>query len=179
MISKHIIRGGKIMKIEVKEFKNSIQPSPYLVVSCHNEEGEYNALAVAYACNCSFDPPMVMVGIVPSRYSYNMVKETGEFVVNLASEELEEELNYLGSNSGRDEDKLEQLELDYIEGEEISAPILNDFPVNIECKVIDSIKTGSHEMFVGKIEYIHCDEELVSEDGKIDFDKINLLYGRK
>src|SRR6056297_1702131 len=158
MISKHIIRGGKIMKIEVKEFKNSIQPSPYLVVSCHNEEGEYNALAVAYACNCSFDPPMVMVGIVPSRYSYNMVKETGEFVVNLASEELE---------------------LDYIEGEEISAPILNDFPVNIECKVIDSIKTGSHEMFVGKIEYIHCDEELVSEDGKIDFDKINLLYGRK
>ena len=101
------------MKKEVTDFGGTIQPSPNLIVSCRNQKGENNALAVAYGCNCSFDPPMVMVGIVPSRYSYHMVKETGEFVVNLVTPELEEEFNYLGSKSGRDEDKLETLGLNY------------------------------------------------------------------
>lgn len=112
---------------------------------------------------------MVMVGIVPSRYSYHMVKETGQFIVNLAAKNNEEAFNYLGSYSGRDENKLETLDLNYEDGTEVDAPVLLDFPVNIECEVVDSIKTGSHEMFVGKILHIHADEELVNADGEINY----------
>ena len=163
------------MKKEVKEFKNSICPRPNLIVSCCDKEGEDNALAVAYACNCSYDPPMIMVGIVPSRYSYHMVKESNEFVVNLTTKELKEEFDYLGSHSGRDENKLEELDLNYKQGNKVKAPILEDFPVNIECEVVDSIKTGSHEMFVAKVKYIHADQEIVNDDGGIDFASLDLL----
>lgn len=157
------------------KIKSSLVPMPNVLVSCRDKDGRDNALAVGYCCNCSFDPPMVMVGIVPSRYSYPMVKETGCFVVNLVGSELKEIYNYLGSHSGRDEDKLKKMGIKTGEGVKVNAPILMDCPVNIECKVVDSIVTGSHEMFVGKIEYIHANEDLVDSEGKIDLSKINLL----
>lgn len=163
------------MEKKVSDFKNCLKAMPDILVSCRNKEGKDNALAVGYACNCSYDPPMVMVGIVPSRHSYHMVKETGVFVVNLVPEELRKEYEYLGTHSGRDNDKLQVLGMKKGEGVEVNAPILLDCPVNIECTVVDSIKTGSHEMFVGKVEYIHAKEEIIGEDGSIDYSKINLL----
>lgn len=153
----------------------SLQPAPNVLVSCRSKSGENNALAVAYCCNCSFDPPMVMVGIVPSRYSYPMVKETGCFVVNLVPKDYADTYFYLGSNSKRDGDKLAAKDVKMIEAEKINAPMLADCPVNIECEVVDSIVTGSHEMFVGKIVAVHADEEVLKEDGDIDFSKIQLL----
>lgn len=155
--------------------KPCLQPAPKVLVSCRSKSGEDNALAVGYCCNCSFDPPMIMAGIVPSRYSYKMVKETGYFVVNLVPEEYEETFKYLGSHSGRDEDKLAKMNVKLDEGVKVNAPILADCPVNIECKVVDSIVTGSHEMFAGKIEYVHADEKIIDEKGNIDFSKIKFL----
>ncbi|WP_079492935.1 flavin reductase family protein [Maledivibacter halophilus] len=165
-------------KVEVKDFKSCLKPMPDILVSCKGENGEVNALAVGYAGNCSYDPPMVMVGIVPSRYSYHMIKETGEFVVNLVPESLREKYGYLGSKSRRDEDKLVKVDVSYKEGLKVKAPILLDCPVNIECTVVDSIMTGSHEMFIGKVEYIHADENLLDDNGNIDYSKINLLKFR-
>ena len=152
-----------------------LQPTPNVLVSCRNAKGENNALAVAYCCNCSFDPPMVMVGIVPSRHSYAMVKESGCFVVNLVPKAYRDTYMYLGSRSGRDEDKLKAKNVRLAEGEKVNAPILSDCPVNIECTVVDSILTGSHEMFVGKIEAVHADTEVLNEKGEIDFSKLDLL----
>ncbi|MBE5883847.1 MAG: flavin reductase family protein [Lachnospiraceae bacterium] len=153
----------------------SLRPTPKVLVSCRGLNGEENALAVAYCGNCSFDPPMLMVGIVPSRYSYQMIKESGCFVVNVTAKEYEETFNYLGSVSRRDEDKLEKMNVKRADGTVVNAPILTDCPVNIECTVVDSIITGSHEMFVGKVEYVHADESLINENGDIDYSKINLL----
>ena len=156
--------------------KNScLQPTPKVLVSCRDSEGRDNALAVAYCCNCSFDPPMVMVGIVPSRFSHHMVKESGCFVVNLAPKSYEETFYDLGKRSGRDEDKLAALWVNTEDGKIVNAPILVDCPVNIECTVVGSMMTGSHEMFVGRVEYVHADSSLVQEDGSIDFSKIDLL----
>ena len=152
-----------------------LQQAPNVLVSCRNAKGENNALAVAYCCNCSFDPPMVMVGIVPSRHSYAMVKESGCFVVNLVPKAYRDTYMYLGSRSGRDEDKLKAQNVRLAEGEKVNAPILSDCPVNIECTVVDSIRTGSHEMFVGKIEAVHADTEVLNEKGEIDFSKLDLL----
>jgi flavin reductase (DIM6/NTAB) family NADH-FMN oxidoreductase RutF len=161
------------MKKEVSNLVGSLKPTPDIVVSCRGANGEDNALVVAYACNCSFDPPMVMVGIVPSRYSHHMVKETGVFVINLVDKQNKEAANYLGNNSGRDEDKLKKLNLNVQDGVKVNAPVLVDFPVNIECEVVDSVKTGSHEMFIANIVYIHADEELVNSDGEIEYSCID------
>jgi len=155
--------------------KASLQPVPKVLVSCRDRDGRDNALAVAYCCNCSFDPPMVMVGIVPSRYSHHMVKETGCFVVNLVPKSYAETFFALGKRSGRDEDKLANLKVATKTGDRVNAPLLTDCPVNIECTVVDSIVTGSHEMFVGKVECIHAEESLINENGDIDFSKLELL----
>ena len=157
------------------KIKACLKPAPNTLVSCRGKDGENNALAVAYCCNCSYDPPMVMVGIVPSRYSYKLIKESGYFIVNLPDKSQKEMFDYLGSHSGADENKLEKIGAKLSEGEKVNAPILEDCPVNIECTVVDSIMTGSHEMFVGKVECIHADQEVIKEDGTIDFGKLALL----
>lgn len=162
------------MKKEVVK-KSGIQPLPKILVSCRSKEGEENVLAVAYAGNCSYDPPMVMVGIVPSRYSYKMIKESGCFVVNIVEESYKEKFDYLGSNSKRDGDKIAKMDVKLSDGKVVNAPIMEECPVNIECTIVDSIMTGSHEMFIGKIEYVHADEALLDDEGNVDYSKLKLL----
>lgn len=152
--------------------KSCLQPAPKVLVSCRGLNGENNVLAVAYCGNCSFAPPMVMVGIVPTRYSYQMIKESGCFVVNLTDKGYKEVFNYLGSHSKRDEDKLKVMNVMMEDGIKVNAPILPDCPVNIECTVVDSVVTGSHEMFIGNVEYVHADSKLVDNEGNIDFTQI-------
>lgn len=155
--------------------RSILNPKPPLLVSCRGADGRDNALVVVYAGNCSFDPPMVMVGVVPSRHSHPMIKETGCFVVNLTPAWMKEAYDYLGSKSGRDGDKLAALGIRTANGTKVNAPILIDCPVNIECTVVDSILTGSHEMFIGKIEMVHGDTEIVKEDGSIDWGLVPLI----
>lgn len=157
-------------------FRSVLNPKPPVIVSCRGKNGKNNALVVVYAGNCSFDPPMLMVGIVPSRYSYGLVKETGCFVVNLVPPSLKSAWDYIGSHSGRDEeDKLASAKVVLADGIKVPAPVLTECPVNIECSVVDSIRTGSHEMFIGKIEYVHAPEACVDAEGNIDWSKIDLL----
>lgn len=163
------------MKEDIRNMKSCLQPAPKVLVSCRDKDGRNNALAVGYCGNCSYDPPMVMVGIVPSRFSYHMIKETGCFVVNLVNAKQKELFDYLGSHSGKDEDKFDKLGVSIADGDKVNAPLLADCPVNIECTVVDSIVTGSHEMFIGKIEAVHANSDLVNEKGEIDFTKINLI----
>lgn len=163
------------MEKKTANFRSALQPAPKVLVSCRGTDGKDNALAVGYCGNCSYDPPMVMVGIVPSRYSYHMIKESGCFVVNLVEKDMKEQFDYLGSVSGRDEDKLAKAGIAVAEGTKVGAPLLADCPVNIECRVVDSIVTGSHEMFVGKIEAVHGREDLMDGEGNIDFAALDLL----
>ena len=167
-----IIRSGEK---KLAAARSIIQPRPNLLVSCRGKDGKDNALVVVYAGNCSFDPPMVMVGIVPTRHSYDLVKESGCFVVNLVTPAQKKLFEYLGSHSGRNCDKLAACGAKTVNGTKVGAPILSDCPVNIECTVVDSIRTGSHEMFIGKIECVHADEEIVKEDGTVDWDRFMLL----
>jgi len=154
---------------------SSLQPMPKVLVSCRGLDGENNVLAVGYCGNCSYDPPMVIVGIVPSRYSYHMIKESGCFVVNLVDKSYQETFDYLGSHSKRDGDKLAEMNVRLQEGKVVNAPILPDCPVSIECTVVDSIVTGSHEMFIGKIEYVHANASITDDEGNIDFPKIDFI----
>ncbi|MFA6807707.1 MAG: flavin reductase family protein [Eubacteriales bacterium] len=165
------------MAKEVTDFKGCLKPMPDILVSCRHD-GRDNALAVGFAGNCSISPAMVMVGIVPSRFSYNLIKKSGVFVVNLVTEELREQYGYLGTHSGRDEDKLAKLGMKIGKSVKIDAPILLDCPVSIECTIVNSMLTGTHEMFAAKVEYIHAREDLILDNGSVDYSKINLLKFR-
>jgi Conserved protein/domain typically associated with flavoprotein oxygenases, DIM6/NTAB family len=155
--------------------KGAIQPMPKVLVSCRGLDGEDNALVVGYCGNCSYAPPMVMIGIVPTRYSYDMIKKSGCFVVNIVDKSYKETFDFLGKYSKRDCNKLADMKVNLEDGKVVNAPILSDCPVNIECTVVDSIMTGSHEMFIGKVEYVHADSNLVDEEGNIDFTKIAFI----
>lgn len=151
-------------------------PIPNLLVSCRSRDGKNNALAVGFACNVSSVPPMVMVGIVPEHYSYELIKESGEFVINIPTKGFEKEYYYLGTKSGRDEDKFEALGLAWEEGTKVNAPLLTACPLSVECKVIDCIKTGGdHDLFIGSVEAVHCDESWLDDNGNIDMGKIALM----
>ena len=163
------------MEKKSANMKTCLQPAPKVLVSCRGLDGEDNVLAVGYCGNCSYAPPMVMVGIVPSRYSYKMIKESGCFVVNLVDASYQKEFDYLGKNSKHDGDKLEAMNIKLENAKIVNAPIMSDCPVNIECTVVDSIVTGSHEMFIGKVDYVHADESMVDNEGNIDFSKINFI----
>ena len=160
------------MKKEADKTKARIKPMPNTIVSCR-KDGHDNALAVGVASVASIDPVMVMIGIIPSRFSYDMVKDTGKFVVNIPTKEFSEKYMYLGTVSGRDEDKLASINT--TDADIIDAPLLTDCPVNIECSVVDSIQPGSHELFIGKVEKVHCDEEYLTEDNDVKWDEIDLI----
>ena len=162
------------MKKEANK-KGCLQPATKVIVSCRGKDGEDNLLVVAYCGNCSYDPPMVMVGIVPTRYSYKLIKESGCFVVNLVDENYKKIFDYCGKTSKRDVNKIEEKKIKIENGKKVNAPIISDCPVNIECTIVDSIMTGSHEMFIGRVEYVHANESMVNESGEIDFSKINFM----
>ena len=163
------------MKKLAKNMVLCMQPVPQTIVSCRDKEGRNNALVVGFTANVSLDPVMVMVGIVPSRFSHHMVKESGAFVINLPKKSFQKEYAYLGSKSGRDGDKFAALDLKWENAEYVDAPILSDCPVSIECSVVDSIQPGTHELFIGKVEAVHVDEEYLDEKGNILWNKIDLM----
>jgi len=162
------------MKVEAGK-KNALVVKPNVVVTVRDKEGNDNALVVAYAGNCSYDPPMIMMGIVPSRYSYHMIKENESFVVHLLDKSQTKLYECCGSKSGRDSNKLKDYGVIVNDAIKVNAGVINECPVAIECSVVDSIMTGSHEMFIGKVEYVHADKEVVNEKGFVDLSKLNLL----
>ena len=163
------------MKKLAKNTVLCMQPVPQTIVSCRDREGRNNALVVGFTANVSLDPVMVMVGIVPTRFSHHMVKETGCFVINLPKKDFQKEYNYLGSRSGRDEDKFAALNLRWTDATYVDAPILTDCPVSIECSVIESSQPGTHELFIGKVEAVHVDEEYLDDNGNILRDRMDLM----
>lgn len=165
-------------KIEANK-KSCMKPMPSIIVSCRDKNGKDNALVVGYACNCSYTPPMIMVGIVPTRYSYHIIKETGCFVVNIAAEKNKDIYDYLGKVSGRDEDKFGMLNIKTKNGDCVNAPLIIDCPVNIECRVVNSVVTGSHEMFIGVVEKVHADKEYTDANGDIRYDDIKIISKQK
>lgn len=160
---------------EVQSKALCVQPVPKTIVSCRDKEGRNNALVVGFVANVSLDPAMVMVGIVPSRFSHHMVKETGCLVINLPGRDMQKEYDYLGSRSGRDGDKFAALNLNWENGTYVDAPVLTDCPVSIECRVIDSIQPGTHELFICTVEAVHADERYLDARGNIQWDKVELL----
>jgi flavin reductase (DIM6/NTAB) family NADH-FMN oxidoreductase RutF len=161
-------------KKEAKK-QGCLQPVPKVLISCRGLDGENDILPVVCCCNCSMNPPMVAVGILLVNYSHHMIKESGCFAINLVDQNLQHVIDYMGSHSRRNEDKIAQMGIKMCEGQKINASVIQDCPVNIECKVIGSMVTGSHELFIAQVEHVSADANLIRDDGSIDFSRINFL----
>lgn len=152
-----------------------LNPVPVVLVSCADSNGNNNVFTVAWAGTINTKPPMLSISVRKSRHSYQMIKETGEFVVNLTTEKLAFATDYCGVKSGKDIDKFKETKLTPMKAQNVCAPIIQECPVNLECKVEKIVELGSHDMFIANIVASHVDDALVDEEGKLNLDKANLI----
>ena len=150
---------------------NMLYPLPAVLITVADQQGNPNIFTVAWAGTVCSDPAMVSISVRPSRYSHHMIEETGEFVINLTTRDLAFATDYCGVKSGRGVDKFKELGLHISPAAEVSAPLLDESPVNIECRVTQVLRLGTHDMFVAKVVSVHADEKYMDENGKFSLEK--------
>ena len=150
---------------------NMVYPVPAVLVSAADGEGRTNLITVAWTGTICTNPPMAYISVRPERYSYDMIRSTGQFVINLTTRDLAFATDYCGVKSGRDVDKFKELGLHISPASEVSAPLLDESPVNIECRVTQVLRLGTHDMFVAKVVSVHADEKYMDENGKFSLEK--------
>ena len=150
---------------------NMLYPLPELMVSVAGTNGEKNIITIAWAGTICSDPPMVSISVRPERYSYNLIKETGEFVINLTTKELAYATDYCGVKSGRDVDKFAEMKLTPLAADVVKAPLIAESPVNIECRVTEIKHLGTHDMFLAEVVAVHADEKYMDENHKFHLEK--------
>ncbi len=159
------------MAKEIWKPGNMVYPIPAVMVSCRDKAGHDNIITVAWTGTICTNPAMAYISVRPERHSYNMIKETGEFVINLTTKELTYATDYCGVRSGRDVDKFAELKLTKEQASQVNVPLIGESPVNIECKVVRIDELGSHHMFVAEVVAVHADKKYMDEKGKFDLSK--------
>ncbi len=155
---------------------NMLYPLPAVMVSVGDKDGETNIITVAWTGTVCSDPAMLYVSVRPERYSHHMIMETGEFVVNLTTEDLVKATDYCGVRSGKDVDKWKETGLTQEKADKLSyAPIIKECPVNLECKVTEVKKLGSHDMFLAEVVAVQIDEKYMDEKGKFCLNETGLM----
>lgn len=150
---------------------NMVYPIPSVIVTCGDSEENYNAITIAWTGTICTNPPMTYISVRPSRHSYKIIEETGEFVINLTTEDLVKATDYCGVKSGRDENKIEKCGLTLGKGKVVKAPLINESPVNIECKVTEIKKLGSHDMFMAEVVSVNVDDSYMDENNTFHLSK--------
>ncbi len=154
---------------------NMLYPLPVVMVSVRDKKGNDNIITVAWAGTVCTNPPMVSISLRPERHSYQMIKESGEFVINLVTKDLVFATDYCGVKSGRDVDKFKEMKLKKEKAEKVAAPLIAQSPVNLECRVTECKELGSHHMFVAEIVSVHIDEKYMDEKGKFHLNETGLV----
>ena len=150
---------------------NMLYPLPAVMVSLCDKEGKANIITIGWAGTICTNPPMVSISVRPERYSYDMLKETGEFVINLTTKELAWATDYCGVKSGRTVDKFKECKLTPIAGHYVKAPMIAESPVNIECRVREIKELGSHHMFLADVLAVHADDKYMDDKNKFCLEK--------
>lgn len=149
---------------------NMLYPLPVVMVSLADRNGRNNIITIAWAGTVCTNPPMVSISVRPERYSGSILKETGEFVINLTTRELAFATDYCGVKSGRDTDKFRDMGLTPLPGEKVKAPLIGESPVNLECVVRQVMPLGSHDMYLAEVVAVHADEKYMDENHKFHLD---------
>lgn len=153
-----------------------IYPLPAVLVSCGESEQEYNLFTVAWTGTVCTNPPMCYISVRPERHSYDIIKRTGEFVINLTTASLARATDWCGVRSGRDYDKFSEMGLTAEPAAVVSAPVVGESPVSIECRVRQVIELGSHDMFLADVVNVLVDEEYINpETGKLELERAEII----
>ena len=151
-----------------------LAPVPAVLVSCGTME-KPTALTIAWTGIICSDPAKTYISVRPERNSYNIIKESGEFVINMMPSTLVRSVDYCGIKSGKNEDKLAKMKLVPMQSNTVSAPQISQAPISIECRVIEVIPQGSHDMFIAQIMAVNIDKTLIDEKGKLHIEKAGLM----
>ena len=151
-----------------------LYPIPAVMVSCGDME-KSNIITVAWTGILNTDPAMVYISVRPNRYSYNLIKEQGEFVINLTTNDLVQQTDWCGVRSGKDYDKFKEMNLHKEKANFVKCPLIKESPVSVECKVKEIRELGTHHMFVAQVLAINADEKYIDENGAFDISKCNLI----
>lgn len=163
-------------KKEVWKPGNMLYPVPAVLVSCAGSGGNKNILTVAWAGTVCSDPVMVSISVRPERYSYSMIRETGEFVINLTTRDLAYAADWCGVKSGRDVDKFARMGLSAIASKTLEyAPVIAESPLSLECRVQQVMELGSHHMFLAEVTAVQVSEKYLNENGKFELNKTGLV----
>ncbi len=154
---------------------NMLYPVPAVMVSCQRENEKPNIITVAWAGTICTNPAMLSISVRPERYSYNIIKETKEFVVNLVTRDLAYATDYCGVKSGRDVDKFKEMNLHKSISKVVKAPGIEESPVNIECCVKEIKELGSHHMFIAEVVSVNIDDKYMDKTGKFNLNKAGLV----
>lgn len=150
-----------------------LAPAPPAMVTCGSME-QPNVLTIAWTGIINTIPPKTYISVRPSRFSYPMIKESGEFVINLTTASMIRAADFCGVRSGRELDKFEACGLEIEEGFTVSAPVLSQSPVSLECRVTEIIPLGSHDMFLADITAVDVDPQYLDEQGKLCLSRSHL-----
>ena len=149
-------------------------PLPAVMVSVGDME-KSNIITIAWTGILSSDPPRTYISVRPSRYSHGIIKEKGEFVINLTNEALSRATDFAGIYTGAKVDKFKKCNLTKAESKVVSAPTIAEAPISLECRVFDVIESGTHDIFMADIVNVSCDENLLDENGRICYEKAKLI----
>lgn len=153
-----------------------IYPLPAVLISCGENEQEYNLFTVAWTGTVCTNPPMCYISVRPERHSYEIIKRTGEFVINLTTASLARATDWCGVRSGRDYDKFSEMGLTAEAAAVVKAPIVAESPVSIECHVKQIVPLGSHDMFIADVVNVLVDEEYINpETGKLELERADMI----
>lgn len=158
-------------------FKGSamLNPVPSVLITSKNKEGKINVFTVGWIGTACTNPPMLTVAIRPERLSYEYIKETEEFVVNLPNIDMVKSVDFCGVRSGRVIDKIKECKFVLEDGEKTSVPSIKQCPVSLECKLKNITHLGTHDLFLAEILAIHVEDNLIDKNGKIHLEKANLI----
>lgn len=154
---------------------NMLYPLPAVMVSCKRKDEKPNIITVAWAGTICTSPAMLSISVRPERYSYDIIKESGEFVVNLVTKDLVYAADYCGVRSGRDVDKFKEMHLHEQESVKTATPGIAESPVNIECKVCEVKELGSHHLFIAEVVSVSVDDDYMNEKGKFELNRSGLI----
>ena len=167
-----MVRNGK----RVLRAGNMLNPTPVVMVSCGDTVDEYNIITVAWTGTLCSDPPLCYISVRPSRHSYGIIQRTGEFVINLVSQELAAVADWCGVRSGKDYHKFMETGLTPVRGTKVSAPMIKEAPVSLECKVQKVVPLGTHDMFVAEVLAVHADDALFNrKTDALELQRANLV----
>jgi flavin reductase (DIM6/NTAB) family NADH-FMN oxidoreductase RutF len=158
------------MKIKKNPF-TVLFPCPVVLATCLDTSGVPNIITLAWAGTVCSEPPMVGLGIRPTRHSYKLIKDTKEFVVNIPPTKFIKETDYCGVTSGKNVNKFSETGLTPEKADKVKAPLIRECPVNMECTLKDVIPLGAHDLFLGEVVQIHIDEQVLDEKEMLDFSK--------